>query len=128
MGQRQVEGDALEPGTRVLARRPGRPPRARGRDIPWRRMLVIRSSTNRASGLAGEQAGRGPRGGSTVWMTRPATARVDVERGAERAPRGQHQQVAGEARRDLGELVVGADREGVDAQPRPALRGEPAAG
>jgi hypothetical protein len=36
---------------------------------------------------------------------------------ARRAPRGQDHQVAGEALDDLGQLVVGADREGVDAEP-----------
>jgi hypothetical protein len=48
-----------------------------------------------------------------------------VREGVERAPRRQHEDVAVEALLDLGELLVGADREGVHAEPL-RLAGQPA--
>ncbi len=46
----------------------------------------------------------------------PGEGGIDVEGGTERAPRGEHQQVSGEAGGDLGQLLVGAHGEGVAPQ------------
>ena len=115
-GQRQVEGDALEarpPRVEQLWRRRGAPRAV----MPWRRMQVSRSST--IAGRAGsrvEQDHEVARAGSRCGSTRPG-GRSPAGTPAGRTPRRQHQQVAVEALGDLGQLVVGADREGVDAEP-----------
>ncbi len=127
VAERQVDRDALEPGRAgPLAQHLRRRPRARGRCRPWRCMLVSSSSTNRASGWRSSSAATSSTR-LTVWMTAVGERVVDLERGAERPPRGEHEQVAVEAGRDLGQLGVGADREGVDAAATsPAFAGQPA--
>ena len=90
------------------------PPTARWAVMPCRRIDVSSSSTNRASGCASSRPARSS-GRLTVWTTR--RPRAAVGHGVEGPPRREHEQVAGVAVGDLGQLLVGADRERVEPGP-----------
>ena len=91
---------------------------------PWRSMLVTSSTTNRAPGRRSWRSPHVLEPGDRVHD--PAVQVVGhLERRPERPPRGQHQQVSGEPGGHLGQLGVGADGEGVAAQPV-RLAGQPA--
>ena len=91
--------------------RPHRPgPR---RPMPWRRIEVSCSSTNRAAGSWLRSPVRSS-SRLTVCTTRPATPGSSVKGGPERAPRRQDEEVPVESGRDLSELVVRADGEQVE--------------
>ena len=112
--QRQVQRDPLEPRPRVRTHQLGRRPQlagghavARHAGQPLEHEPGVR--------LAPEQVGDVLDPADGVDQAR-VQGGVDLERAPERSPRGQHQQVAVEALRDVRQLVVRPDRERVPAE------------
>ena len=125
LGQREVHRDAPRRPRRPASRPSGSASRRSRAVKPWRSIEVIRSSTTRGPS-AGPPSASAARSSSrpTVWITRSGSVARRPRPARERPPRRQHQQRAVEALGHLGELLVGADRDGVDAEPR-GLAGEP---
>ena len=119
--ERQVDRNAVEPGTGVL-----------GDDLRGIPELASREpvAQHRRHPLDQEAGGGVVVGQQPLEVLEPAhrvdqpVARVHVGGRAERAPRQEHHQVARKAGRHLAELVVRADRERVHAQ-RGGLTGKP---
>ena len=123
LAERQVQRHPLDPTPPSLGDAAAGLAQA-GAVKPWRRIEVSRSSTTRGRAVVRPCSASAARSSSrpTVWITRGSSGTA-----VEGAPRRQHQQGAVEALLDLGQLVVGADRDGVDPQPL-GLAGQPAPG
>ncbi|CAB4734230.1 unannotated protein [freshwater metagenome] len=121
LGEREVQRYALEPRTRAILQQAGhRPQLARLQAVALHRgqPLQHEAGVGPAIQQVGQVLGAADRVDDAVVQRR-----IDLERGTEGPPRGQHQQTSVEALRDLRQLVVGAHGEHVGhRRPGPDLR------